>query len=594
MFKKLRVLWQGGGTGSYGVEAEPSEARLRTFVLLVATLIGPPLLLFAYWKLMFPGLINSDALDFAQLGRNMSSGRGFVTFILRPLGLTHGENLLAQPELMRGPLYPFVLALAFGALGARDWVAAMVSGAFYLLTIPVLYRLGTRAFNRAVGLAAALIFMFNALMLEYATSGLHITLYTFLATSLLLVLYNVSAWARDRAEDPSLRLPKGQFILAGLLTGLLFLTEPIYFWVLPVVLVAVVWLGWRDRFRAVGWFLVPLGILVLPWMARCWMVTGNPFFGLRGLELWMNTSVYPNTDAYRLMPEELVPGAALFKAVSKKLMLGFGQAIQAFPQVTASWVLAFFLPGLLFQFADPAANTVRRVMMGCFLAILAGTLLFSLEMPLFVALIPAMLVFSVAFLQHLTQQAQLTRGSMTLLTSVMAVAVVYPLLSDMFLSRKPEKQAIQAYRAAVRSMPKDEACFSNEPTLVAWYGDRPSILLPSNDHRIGDLKKRFSGARWLVLTPSVQYVSREWQYVYNRCTTLNRLAAQELQAGKKVPGTFPLRDKNDPNVPLLDTLKDFAWIRPSMEGSPDVVTAAVPPASAKVAQGTSRTSAEAP
>ena len=35
--------------------------------------------------MMFPGLINGDALDFAQLGRNMSAGRGFVTFILRPL-----------------------------------------------------------------------------------------------------------------------------------------------------------------------------------------------------------------------------------------------------------------------------------------------------------------------------------------------------------------------------------------------------------------------------------------------------------------------------------------------------------------------------
>ena len=43
-----------------------TEDRLRTVLLTVAALAVPPLLLFLYYRLMFIGLINGDALDFAQ------------------------------------------------------------------------------------------------------------------------------------------------------------------------------------------------------------------------------------------------------------------------------------------------------------------------------------------------------------------------------------------------------------------------------------------------------------------------------------------------------------------------------------------------
>ena len=207
LFKRIQLLWKETGTTRDGAP-EPSEAKFRTLVLTVLMLVGPPLLLFVYFKTMFPGLTNPDALDYAQLGRNLSAGRGFVTSILRPLALTHGSNPLAQPDVTHGPLYPFLLALAFGMLGAKDTTVAIVSGVFYLLTIPVLYRLGVRVFSRAVGLLAALIFTFNALMLEYAASGLPITLYVFLMTCLLLV---ASISPRFRGTPNPERLPRSQY-----------------------------------------------------------------------------------------------------------------------------------------------------------------------------------------------------------------------------------------------------------------------------------------------------------------------------------------------------------------------------------------------
>src|SRR5215210_4595847 len=90
---------------------EPSEAKFRFWALVVCCLLGPPLLFLLYYSVMFPGLTNPDALDFAQIGRNLSDGRGFSTLILRPLALSQGSDALHQSDVTHGPLFPFIMAL---------------------------------------------------------------------------------------------------------------------------------------------------------------------------------------------------------------------------------------------------------------------------------------------------------------------------------------------------------------------------------------------------------------------------------------------------------------------------------------------------
>src|SRR5207237_533585 len=108
----------------------------------------------------------------------------------------------------------------------------------------------------------------NALLLEYAASGLHITLYVFLTTCLLLTMYDLAARPRSPGSPLRSALPKNKLILAGILTGLLYLTDPIFFWIMPVILVLVIQLNPERRLQAALWFLLPLAVLVLPWMVR--------------------------------------------------------------------------------------------------------------------------------------------------------------------------------------------------------------------------------------------------------------------------------------------------------------------------------------
>ena len=114
----------------------------------------------------------------------------------------------------------------------------------------------SRLFSRPVGLLAALIFAANPLMLEYATSGLPIPLYTFLMTSLLAFVYKIAVFSRDQTADgaAALPFPKAPFILAGVLSGALYLTDQIFLWTLPVIFTAVVVLSGRQKAKGLVYY----------------------------------------------------------------------------------------------------------------------------------------------------------------------------------------------------------------------------------------------------------------------------------------------------------------------------------------------------
>ena len=537
-------------------------------------LIGPPLLLAIYFRSMFGGLVHPEALDMAQIGRNLSSGKGFVTYVIRPLSLVHGTNALGQPEVNHGPLFPLILAMAFALRGASDAVSAMVSMVFYLFTIPVLYTFGVRLFGRGVSLLTTLVFVFNALLLEYSTSGLPITLYVFLFTCLFYVLFLYSAYERTEPTERKPKLRVRYLVLLGILTGLLYLTDPIFAWVMPVIIVSVYLIANEKRLSALTIFGIPLLILITPWMARNAMLTGNPVFGLRGWEVWMDTrKYYPGDTAYRHFATDLIPNVGLFKSVVQKILLGAGAVIQAFPQVTASWILAFFLPCLLFRFSDTPTNIVRRVMMCCFFALLVGSLAFKIQMPLFVSLIPVMLLFSVAYLSHLVEQAHLNKTSFVLVTASLAIAVVYPLISDIILPDRilTLKEAVPL-RGLGSSVLPDEIVLSDTPTSVAWYADRPSIWLPVKELRIKEIRNQFPTARWIALTENTRLLSREWGQAYDALLRWNVMYAD------RKPDDTPLESItiSGGQTAVIAALDGFTTVPPSRESSLSVVVAAAP------------------
>jgi 4-amino-4-deoxy-L-arabinose transferase-like glycosyltransferase len=553
------------------------RARIRRLLLGAVAVIGPVILLVYYYCMLFPGLTNPDALDLAQVGRNLASGKGFTTFLLRPLALTHGHNPLAQPDVVHGPLFSFCLAIAFNAFGARDNVAAGVSGLFFLLTIPVIYRLGKRLYGERAGTVAALVFTLSALSLEYATSGLHLTLGIFLITSLLLTAYSVATYARESVGGAAATLPKATLALTGALTALLYLTDPLFFWVIPATGITLLRLLRRQqRGLAAVWLFLPVMLLAAPWMVRNGILTGNPIFGLRGAELWMNTRHnFPGMSAYRMLPAEVRPQPGVYDDILRKVALGIGTVLSTWPSVSGNWMLVFFLPSLLFPSGDAAANAVRRVLVSCFLTVACGMLFFQIQMPILVTFVPGMLIFAVGYLMSLVRLAKLSPGVAQRLTALLTVVLLYPLFSALALVDKPagipERNAALILAKLTRP---DEVVLSDQPWTVAWYTDHPVVLVPYTETNVADIRQQFPGVRWLFLSQAVTASGREWRGLYQSLLQWN-VAYADAKTGNQTPPSAVRITGTAP--PLVAALNGFVTCPPVETGTPTIVVAFAPP-----------------
>ena len=522
--------------GSGGLVVESSEVRFRKWMTTFAWIAGPLLLLLLYKARVYTGLTSPDAMDYAQIARNMAHGHGMTTSLLRPLALTHGTDPLRQPDVTHGPLYPFVLAIAIGAFHAKDLTISGVSALFYLLTIPVLFNLGRRCFNAQVGAVACLVYIFSPSMLERAFSGTLTTFLIFLTTALLLSIHRLAAHVRDRGpEDP----PRGPLVVTGLLAAALYLTEIKFILILPVVLGIVSWLYARSRGKALLACGLPVALLALPWMIRNAALGINPIFGLRSAEAFMGTTTYPEMLAYRMLPTDFVPGVSMFKEVVKKLILNFGGVWQTLFLLPGSWILTFFLPSLFFGFRDPAPTAVRRTLLLSLLGLSLGVLLYFVEGSLFFAFVPGLLVFAVAYLQYLFGEARMSRPASAVLTAAIAGVLGFPLLSGMFLQPLSEIGGENDLATALTSMTKpNDVILSDQPWMVAWRADRPSCWVPRDDATLKKLFADFPTTRAIFLTQQLnsglQPLMQPWPVVYNATARWNADQKAIIDANTKV------------------------------------------------------------
>lgn len=159
--------------------------------------IGPAIIVFTasfiwlfYWKFLTPGFLTfSDAAKFADIARNFVSGNGlgagFAPFDNSFLNAT-GLLPLSSP-----PLFPLLISISFKLFGVSDFSVLLVSGIFYLSTAVCLYFLGKKLFGNLAGFLSSLTFIFDAAILNFATSGANESLFIFgLVFTALMFLLN--------------------------------------------------------------------------------------------------------------------------------------------------------------------------------------------------------------------------------------------------------------------------------------------------------------------------------------------------------------------------------------------------------------------
>jgi Dolichyl-phosphate-mannose-protein mannosyltransferase len=496
--------------------------RISLSVLALLTLI------LAYNFRGFRNMSTPEAMDSAQVGRNIAEGRGFTTDFIRPFSIyllrKHNEREAAadktasadlgrltnpHPDLANPPVYPLVLAglmkaLPFnysiakagrfwGAGNAFEWyepdfLIAIFNQVLFLGVVVLVFLLARRLFDPGVAWLSAILLLGTELLWRFSVSGLSTMLLTLIFVGLTWCLVLLEQELREPKKGP-----RYQFVMAGVIgamVGVGALTRYSFGWLLlPVVGFLA---AFAERRRAVT-CLLALAVFagtIAPWIARNYAVSGTPF-GTAGYALVEKTFVYPENKLERsLHPDLTQPVLAAFW---NKLNTNLREILEdELPKLGGSWVSAFFLVGLMVGFRNPTISRLRYFLLGCLLVFVVAEALGRTQLwtdspvvnseNLLIVLMPLVMIYGVALFFLLLDQIVLPALELRYAVIGLFGAVVCLPMIFVFLPPRTRALAYPPYyppyiQSLANLMQPQELMMSDVPWAVAWYGDRRCLWL---------------------------------------------------------------------------------------------------------------------
>jgi hypothetical protein len=485
----------------------------------------------AYNVRAFRNFSTAEAMDAAQLARNLAEGRGYSTLCIRPLSIylvkrteqkKHGGPTPGKiadqahlrgphPDLANPPVYPVLLAgwmrvMPFNhtAMATKpfwgshghfwryqpDFLIALLNELLLLAVIAAAAWWARRLFDSAVAWTAAGVLLGTELLWRFSTSGLSTMLLLLIFMGLVWCLTLLEAEAREPRWRPSM-LPV-LAATAGVLLGMGTLTRYSFGWlVLPVLTFLVLFSGTRWRTLA-PITLAAFALVLAPWIVRNYQVSGTPF-GTATFALLEGTSLYPEFRLERsLSPHLQFP----LSPILSKLFANTRSTLPTlFSGLGGGWIGGFFLVGLLVAFRNPALRRMRYFTLMSLAVLLVvqalGRTQLSEDSPevnsenLLVLLLPLIVIFGIGLFFVLLDQITFPVNSLRYgviglfgalawlpmalaLLPPRAVPVVYP----------PYHPLVIQQTAAW--MKQDELMMSDIPWAVAWYGNRQCVWLTLN------------------------------------------------------------------------------------------------------------------
>ena len=464
--------------------------------IIVVALVA--LLAVMWFAFKFNGFSVPEAMDQAQIGRQLASGAGFTTLYARPLamhlGLARTGRLdLPLPEISQAPLGPLLNAATFRASGMNFTFAPgeVVSPAeraitvttflFFAGSLVLSYLLGRRLFDPRLALLGLGLLILSDLAWRFTFSGLpQMAMLFFFSGSLLALLGALEAGEAQRRVKSLLLV-----LLAAALLGLVTLGHGLGLWIFAgfwMFATAMIRPRWLTALATPVIYALPL----LPWAWHNWRAVRNPF-GLPFYELYRK----PRTDPLALVAD-LEPllrfntGDFLINTATQAI----AQASQLFTFLGGSIVaVAFFLAVFLHVFRQWQPAQFRWAILLMWLGAALGMSVFGVDRAvsvnqLHILFLPVMMFYGLAFLlvlwSRLGFEQPLLRGAF--ITALYLTAAV-PVLGTA-LTQTPRVNWPPYLPPLVTSFSQwvepGEALASDIPWATAWYAGRLSLLLPEN------------------------------------------------------------------------------------------------------------------
>jgi len=540
------------------------------------------------------------AMEEAQLGRNISRGKGFTTECIRPLSIylikkqhnVAGDKDPARlngnhPDISNPPVYPVVLAGLMKVLpfhfdtslkgvfwgvpdakapGGRrslryqpDFLITFFNQFLFVALLLVVYLWARRLFDPGVAAVSVAILIGTELLWRFTASGL--------STMLLLLIFMGLIWCLTLWEaemrEPKWG-PKGALLLslaAGLLIGIGGLTRYSFLSLLiPVAAFLIIFGGPRRWVYCICAIVIAVAV-VSPWIARNYAVSGKAF-GTASYNVveWF----FPGFRLQRSLQPELPPFAVT--SYFRKLIANLLPALQSdLFDNTGGWITGFFMAGLLVGFRNQALRRIRYFTFAGILVLAIAQSLARTKLSeesadvnsenLLVLLTPLIVVYGVAFFYTLLENMQLPFRQMRYVAiTVFVILVTLPMWLTLTLPGKgpiayppywPDK-----IQESAQVLGKDELMMTDIPWAVAWYGDREAVWLTLNATASPDdptnwqesffaINDQLKPIHALYLTPRSLDARFQTDWIRGGQLSWGRFIMGTLGGGQ-VPGSFPL------------------------------------------------------
>jgi hypothetical protein len=581
-------------------ESGPGLRILWTLAAILA--VGGMTAWYDVWA--YHGFTAPEAMDTAQVARNLAEGHGYATQVIQPFSLfllqtKHHEQQLQQlnltktggfyPDLANAPLYPAVLA-GLMKLHPPEWNVRLqkkfwwrngrferyppeffiaIFNQFLLLAAVVLtFFIAKKLFDSQVSWLAALLTLGSNLLWQFSSSGLSTMLLLVIFLGLTLCLLKLESLAR--VEPPDQRLLFGFALAAGVLAGLGMLTRYSFGWlVVPVLIFLVLFGGGRRMGLAVATCLM-FALVVAPWLARNYAVSGT-LFGTAGYAAIEGTDTFPGMKLLQSSNPDMSAsrfGGGWTMLMVHKLCSNASSIFQDDLPHLGGWAAVLFFAGLLLGFRSPAASRLRYfTLMSLVVLVMVqalGRTWLSDVTPelnsenLLVLLVPLILIFGIAFFLTLLDQMNLPALELRYVAILLLAAILCLPFVTSFLPPPASPAAFPPYHPPeiqqVSSwLQPDELMMSDMPWAIAWYGRHSCIYLSQNTRddfsNINDYFQSVKGIYLTTITLDDKFLSNvargdedSWAHFVLQTATRNRF-----------PDNFPLQTPKNLGAGLFFT-----------------------------------------
>jgi len=512
----------------YNVDVGVGHQALKVGLYVLAVLV---LMLF-YTATQFRGLRDPEPMEAAQLGRNLLYYKSYVTRCVRPLQLAYLEaktgrriRLTSQPEIIRPPVYPAILAALFKVTSppfkvepetrvypAEQRTILPFNLLMALLAGLLLFFLARRLFDFRVAFLSVTVFFLSDSVWHAAISGAGVTLIMFLA---LAAVYAALAAASVLRERQPLKQAWGLLALSAAATAAAVLTRYAMAVLAPALALLIgTYVGGRRGARWAAVYLVLVALLVSPWIVRNLIVCRSPL-GMAPLLALEDSRLFPGDQLTRTLHPEFRLGAVM-NALQIKWMQNLSRMYQQNLRTVGDGILiCLFITSFFHRFVRRPVQLLRwPVALGALLLVVVAGFYGDITARLLVVFWPLVIPYAVAFLLVLLSRLQL---SLRILESAVVWLVIFlsalPLVFAILPPRAgpPYPPYYPPFTIAVcRLLEPDEVMCTDMPWATSWYGNRVSIQLPTtidDFYQINDFVHRISGLYFTTLTRDKRYVS---------------------------------------------------------------------------------------